>query len=197
MTGLRIEQGPESTRKKTLAIVVVIALIAVVVGLLLLRQGATPTTYGHDVGDVPPDFTLPDTDNVPWNLEAHVGNGKPTLLEFIHPGVPACQSIADDLESMNTDYQGRIEIVSVAVTFEYGGLQNPPTVEGTRDVKAALGSSWTYVVETNGTSVRDAYGIDRVPTFFLIGKDGTIAYIHLGGLNLTALRDAIDAALAR
>ena len=194
---MRVGQGPESMRKKTLAVAVVIALTAVVVGFFLLRQGGTPTTYVHDVGDVPPDFTLPDTDNVAWNLEAHVGNGKPVLLEFIHPGAPACQSIADDLESMNTDYQGRIEIVSVAVTFEYGGPQNPPTVEGTLDVRAAWESTWTCVVEVDGTAVRGAYGIDRLPTFFLIGKDGRIAYIHLGGLNLAALRSATDAALAR
>ena len=35
------------------------------------------------------------------------------------------------------------------------------------------GSSWTYLYDSSG-SVMNAYGVNATPTFFIIGKDGSV-----------------------
>ena len=142
-----------------------------------------------------PDFTLNDTVGTPWHLFAQIRNGKPILLQFMHPECIACQTAAQLLIPIYNNYSQDVEIVSAAVSFEVGCFNNPPTVAMIAAFMTQYGAVWRHVIESPGTQVRDAYGIVAVPTFFLIGKDGGIAYVHQGYGSMNDLVDAMEQAL--
>ncbi len=141
---------------------------------------------------IPPDFTLDDTNGSPWDMYAHIGNGKPILLEFMHPDCHACADVVPSLVEIYNDYSSELELVSVAVTFDVGGFTNPPNASTVSAFMTQYGAVWTHLVESSGTQVRDMYGIVAVPTFFLTGKDGRIACIHVGGGAIDDLVNAIE-----
>jgi len=141
---------------------------------------------------VPPDFTLNDTSGSPWDLYEHIGNGKPILLEFIHPDCHACADVVPSLVEIYNNYSSELELVSVAVTFDVGGFTNPPNASTVIAFMTQYGAVWAHLVESSGTQVRDMYGIVAVPTFFLTGKDGRIACIHVGGGAIDDLVNAIE-----
>ncbi len=189
---------PEATQKKkrgliTAAAVIVVAIV-IIVAFVLMRPAERTTPTGHGLGDTPFDFTLPDTNNVMWNLQSHINNGKPILLEFIYLGATYCGIFASTLDQLQSSYGTRIEIVSISIKLG-GAFSDQPTIEGTAQEKARLGSTWTYLVEVSGTAVRDAYNVTGVPTCFLLGRDGRIAWEHVGVVNYSTLDDQVKAVL--
>ncbi|MGH9944443.1 MAG: peroxiredoxin [Pyrinomonadaceae bacterium] len=69
---------------------------------------------GTDVGDVAPDFTLPDTNNHPWQLSARRGK---TVVLLFYPGdnTPICTTQMCSLRDHWNDYQTTgAEIVGVS-----------------------------------------------------------------------------------
>ncbi len=138
---------------------------------------------GLKVGDVPPDFALTDTNFQQWTLSTHLtdGDNRPILLEFMHPQCSACQSMTPILKQIYDNYAIDLEMITIFVTLEIQGYTNPPTVQMANQFKTTHETYWTYLVETSGTKVRDLYEITGTPTFYLLGKDGKIAYIQVGG----------------
>jgi len=191
-----MEEIPRRKGKKLLAVVVVtIVIVAAAIGALILWRPAATTTSGNGVGDAPYDFTLPDTNNVMWNLQSHIRNGKPILLEFIQLNAAYCRMMAPILDQVQANYNIRIEIVSIAIKFEGGNFQDPPTLVSTAQAKSEMGSMWTYLFEETGTEVRDKYNVTAVPMFFLLGKDGRIAWAHAGAVDYGTLADQVEAIL--
>lgn len=118
---------------------------------------------------------------------------KPVLIEFVHPNASVCLSIGPSMDALQTDYGGNVTIVTIAVAVVPGDPHlGQPTIEKTRLMRQQLGSSWTYLVEISGTKVRDAYVVDGVPMFYLLGSDGKVVYLSKGAAGIPALRAAID-----
>ncbi len=153
----------------------VIVVIVIVLAMVFIPRGLGP-------GDVPPDFTLRDTNSISWNLDAHK-TGKPILLEFMHPDCGACKTMVSILYQFWQSYQADLEIITIAVTLQASGFRNPPTIQMIDELKQAYGPSpWTYLLD-DSTNVRDLYGVVSTPTFYLIGGDGKIAIKHIGTWN--------------
>jgi len=144
---------------------------------------------------VPPDFTLNDTGSSPWNLYTHIASSKPILLEFMHPDCSPCKAAVPSLLGIYNNYSSGLEMVSVAITLEISGFRNPPTAPIVVDFKTQYGAVWTYLVETSGTRVRDLYSVNAIPTYFLIGRDGRIAYKQIGMGAWDVLTSEIEKAL--
>ncbi len=144
---------------------------------------------------IPPDFTLDDTNYSAWNLYTHIRNAKPILLQFIHPDCSACVIATYPLVEIYNNYSPGLELISLAVTMDIPGFQNPPTMDMLIDFKTQYSTNWTYLVETSGTHVRDLYGIISVPKFLLLGKDGRITYVQIGVDSMENLIVEIEKAL--
>lgn len=99
------------------------------------------------------------------------------------------------MNQVQVNYSGAIEIVSIAVTFELQGFTNPPDQLSTSQFKSALGSMWTYLYEEHGTQVKELYNIRGLPTLFLLGKDGRIAWMNAGWVAYQALKEQIESVL--
>jgi hypothetical protein len=142
------------------------------------------------------DFTLPEATSDPpgrsWNLASHLREGKPILLEFMHPGLFASRNFNPTLLSLqNSSYGAEILIVSIAVTTDVPGVTNPPTLGSVQAFAENANASWTFLVETSGTSVRDMYDVVGVPTIFLLQRDGQVAWSHQGSVDYQTLEDQV------
>jgi len=178
-----------------IVLIAVIVVVVVVVAFVLIPRGLR-------VGDTPPDFKL--TENISrqdWNLDIHILDRKPILLEFFHPQCSACitevQTDTSPLRKLYSDYGASVEFVSIAISLEASGFTNPPTFDMVNQFISQHSTPWTYLVETSGTTVRDQYQVTATPTFYLIGTDGKIACIHVGSGDLADVRGAIDSELIR
>jgi cytochrome oxidase Cu insertion factor (SCO1/SenC/PrrC family) len=81
--------------------------------------------------------------------------------------------MAPVLENLYKQYGNNVVFISVA-----GPLQGA-TADDTAKFKTDYGSSWTYLYDSSGT-VMSMYGITGTPTFFIIGKDGSILRTYQG-----------------
>ena len=176
-------KAPARPRGKWIALIAVIVVIVVVLAVVLVPRGLK-------VGDVPPDFELPDIYGAHWSLDTFKSYNKPILIEFMHPQCDACISVAPVLASFYDDYQVNITMVSIAITLEHPGWTNPPTVAQIVKFKQDHSTDFTYLLD-RGTEVRGKYGVDSTPTFFLVRKDGRIGWIYLGAMYYDELRDAM------
>src|ERR1700690_862234 len=135
-------------------------------------------------GTKAPDFTLPivlnrnnnrnnnnnKKDGGEFSLQAALQPG-PVLAAFFKVSCPTCQYTFPYLERIHQAHGGKIAIVGIS--------QNDQ-----RDTAAFLkeyGVTFpTLLDDPNGYAVSNAYGLTNVPTWFLIGQDGTIEISSVG-----------------
>jgi thiol-disulfide isomerase/thioredoxin len=118
-----------------------------------------------------PDFSLPVVGpNGPIGKSVSLSSfrGKVVLLEFMEPWCPHCQNIAPALEQLHNKYGDRVVFISVA------GPWQGATADDTASFITKYGSTWTYVYDSSGTVMNTMYGVQSTPTFFIIGKDGSV-----------------------
>jgi len=170
---------------KWIILVAAIVIVVVVIAFVVLPN---TTLTGKDA----PDFTLPDTAGVPWNLESHKRVGEPILLEFMHPDCGACKSVAPTVLALYDNYGSKLEFVTIAIKLEVEGYRNPPDASMVSTFKTQHGTPWTYLYEGGGsTTVRDRYEVTATPTFYLLDKQGKIVYTQVGTRDYATMRDAI------
>ena len=109
------------------------------------------------------------------------------LLEFMEPWCPHCQNMAPVLEKLYTQYGSNVVFLSVA-----GPYQGATAQDTARFIKD-YGSSWSYVYDSSGSVLRE-YGIISTPTFFIVGKDGSIVAKYRGEQSYDRLAGALTAA---
>jgi len=139
-----------------------------------------------------PDFTLPivsSTGLTGNSLTLSSLRGKVVLLEFMEPWCPHCQHMASVLDSLYSQYgSGNVVFISVA------GPWNGATADDAASFIRNYGTSWMFVYDSSGT-VFNNYGVQATPTFFIIGKDGSISSTLNGEQTSDALSGAISAAI--
>jgi cytochrome c-type biogenesis protein len=86
----------------------------------------------------------------------------------MEPWCPHCQNNEPTLESLYKQF-GSQNVVLVTVAGPWQGATASDTAKFIHD----YGSSWMYLYDSSG-SVMNAYGVNATPTFFIIGKDGSI-----------------------
>jgi len=139
-----------------------------------------------------PDFTLPivSSSGLTGNsLTLSSLRGKVVLLEFMEPWCPHCQHMASVLDSLYSQYgSGNVVFISVA------GPWNGATADDAANFIRNYGTSWMFLYDSSGT-VFNEYGVQATPTFFIIGKDGSISSTLNGEQTSNALSGAIAAAI--
>jgi cytochrome c-type biogenesis protein len=94
------------------------------------------------------------------------------------------------LEKLYEQY-GNSTVVFVSVAGPWQGA----TAQDTAQFIQAYGTTWSFVYDSSG-SVVSQYGVTATPTFFIIGKDGSIAARYEGEQTLDTLTAGLTSALA-
>jgi len=122
------------------------------------------------------DFTLPEVGPNGLNgqsVSLSSFQGKVVLLEFMEPWCPHCQNMAPILDNLYKQYDSNVVFISVA------GPWQGATAQDTAKFVKDYSSNWIYVYDSSGT-VFSKYGINSTPTFFIIGKDGSVYSSYQG-----------------
>jgi len=139
-----------------------------------------------------PDFTLPIVASnglTGQTVTLSSFRGKVVLLEFMEPWCQHCQRMASVLDGLYAQYgKGNVVFISVA------GPWNGATADDTANFIRNYGTSWVNVYDSSAI-VFSNYGIQSTPTFFVIGKDGSISSTFSGEQTSDALSGAISTAI--
>jgi thiol-disulfide isomerase/thioredoxin len=138
-----------------------------------------------------PDFTLPVVSAGGLNgqtVSLSSFRGKVVLLEFMEPWCPHCKNMAPILDSLHRQY-GNASIVFLSVAGPWNGATANDAATFIRN----YGTGWVYVYDSSGTVFAN-YGVSATPTFFIIGKDGSVLRTLQGEQTSNTLSAAISAA---
>ncbi len=159
-----------------------VIIVLAIWGVYSFTQPSQPTqtttaSVRTTTGSGAPDFTLPIVG--PNGLTGQMASlssfrGKVVLLEFMEPWCPHCQNMAPVLDTLYQQY-GPQNVVFLSVSGPWNGATASDAAGFIRNYH----SGWTYVYDSSGTTF-DAFGVTATPTFFIIGKDGTIAVTYPG-----------------
>ena len=140
-----------------------------------------------------PDFTLPIVGSSGLTGQTATLSsfrGKVVLLEFMEPWCPHCQRMASVLDGLYSQY-GSNSVVFISVAGPWNGATSDDAANFIRN----YGTSWVYLYDSSGT-VFSNYGVQSTPTFFIIGKDGSVSATFTGEQTSDALSGAISAAIS-
>ena len=129
-------------------------------------------------GDYPPARIVRDT----AVLSEH--RGQIVVLNYWASWCLACRDEHRALSAVAREYAGR------GVQF-FGPVYNDTPTNAVRWIEAMGGQSYPSLLD-NGSRAAIDYGLYGVPETFFIGRDGTVAYKHVGPVTETLLRRMID-----
>ncbi|OFX15057.1 hypothetical protein A3K71_06870 [archaeon RBG_16_50_20] len=189
-------RGLSKSEKIAIPIILIIAVWAIYSFTQPLPTSTTlqvtyPSTGSVTQSGGAPDFTLPVVG--PNGLTGETVSlssfrGKVVLLEFMVPWCSHCQNMAPVLDSLYAQY-GPANVVFISVAGPWNGATANDAAKFIQD----YGTNWVYVYDSSGT-VFSSYGVNSTPTFFIIGKSGSISSTYAGEQPLDTLSKAISAA---
>jgi thiol-disulfide isomerase/thioredoxin len=153
-------------------IVGIVILILIVWVVYTLSQPAP-----HPVSSAAPDFTLPIVDQnglTGQMVTLSSFRGRVVLIEFMVPWCPHCQNMVPILEALYQQY-GPQNVVFLSVSAPWNGA----TANDAAGFIRSYHSTWVYVYDSSGTTF-SKYGVTGTPTFFILDKNGQIAYTYQG-----------------
>ncbi len=121
-------------------------------------------------GKMAPDFTLEGVDGKSHSLAAALKNG-PVLLAFFKISCPVCQFTFPYIERLFEKY-GNSKVTVWGVSQD--------DAQDTLEFCKEFDVSFLQLIDANGYSVSNRYGITNVPSLFLIGTDGRICISETG-----------------
>lgn len=126
---------------------------------------------GKNVGDVAPNFTLPDKDNNEVRLKNY--RGKVVMLEFWSSNCSKCQSEMKDMEIVWHKYRGSGKFVIIGVSLDSfeDAWRNYIT---STETGSGYPRDWIQVWNRLKDVAANSYGVDGTPSRFLIDKNGVI-----------------------
>jgi thiol-disulfide isomerase/thioredoxin len=114
--------------------------------------------------------------------------GKVVLVDFWATWCGPCQVEAPLLNEIYKSHQAAgLVIVGIA----------PDTAGDIQKFQQRFGYRWPQVTEVSDGVIHRLFRIEGYPAHFLIGRDGTIAAVQLGGIDGTPFVNAITTALRR
>ncbi len=117
-----------------------------------------------------PAFALQGTDGKIVNLADALKRG-PVVAAFFKVSCPTCQFTAPFLERLHETYGGD--------KFTLWGISQDDAAD-TREFNQEFEVEFPTLIDDEGYSVSNQYGITNVPTVFLISPDGTIRESSVG-----------------
>jgi len=121
-------------------------------------------------GNTAPEFSLKSLDQKEYSLRALLERG-PVVAAFFKISCPVCQFTFPFLERLHQRYG------SSGTTFL--GISQDDT-RATKSFTAEYGVTFPLVLDTDGYSVSNGYGLTNVPTIFLIEPDGKVKVSSMG-----------------
>jgi peroxiredoxin len=121
-------------------------------------------------GDKAPNFELKDLDGKRLSLQQSLKRG-PVLAAFFKASCPVCQFTFPFLERLFQAY------ASDRTTF---WAISQDDARDTREFCAEYGVSFPALLDDDGYSASNDYGITNVPTYYLIAPHGTVQVDSVG-----------------
>jgi peroxiredoxin len=116
-----------------------------------------------EVGAHAPDFRMKDLNGQTLTLKEVLGS-RPALLAFFKVSCPVCQYTFPFLQRLHEGGEG------IAI---FGVSQDPPAA--TREFNREFGLTFPTLLDEGAYAVSNAFGIDSVPSLFLIEPDGAVS----------------------
>jgi thiol-disulfide isomerase/thioredoxin len=155
--------------------------------IALRRLAETLPNYSNiKRGDRVPALTLTDIAGKKHSLAEY--RGKVVLVDFWSVGCGPCRVEAP---LMNQFYDAHR-----SAGFEIVGIA-PDAGDAIREFQRQFGYAWPQVTEAYDGEAHRRFRIDGYPTHFLIGRDGTVAAVGIGGIDGTSFLDAMATALKK
>jgi peroxiredoxin len=139
------------------------------------------------VGDVAPDFSIKTLDGNPLKLSDY--RGKLVLLDFWATWCGACVAELPNIKEANDHFAKTGQVQFISLSMDDGPFEPKAYVDehGYNWAQGFIGS-----FETDPVTKR--YGIEAIPSVWLIGKDGKVIDKNLRG---ERVKEAIEKALAK
>lgn len=158
--------------KRALLLVAVISSLAILTYVKLWAGGspagstqpANLLKTAPQVGFRAPDFQLTGLDGKKYSLDGM--RGKPLVINFWASWCPPCRLEAPELVKLYNQYQGRLEILAINLTFQ-------DSLEDMRAFVDESGVTFPVLLDKEG-AVTKAYQIQGIPTAFFVNKEGVI-----------------------
>ena len=133
------------------------------------------------VGAVAPDFVLQLLNGREFRLSEQLANG-PLVLAFYKASCPTCQFTFPYLQRIYSELGDRAKYRIVGIS------QDDPAE--THEFVDHFGIGFDVAIDDHPYLVSSTYGLEFVPTVFLIGKDGKIQLSDYGFSKATLLEIA-------
>ncbi|MDV2683322.1 TlpA disulfide reductase family protein [Alkalihalophilus lindianensis] len=165
-------------RKRTLIVLVIAFVLAVVTTLSMDRQ-----EVGNEVGMIAENFELPTNDGHQSEFSEY--EGRVVVLNMWASWCEPCRDEMPDLMSLQDDYNSQgLDVVTVNMqTYERTLNDAPEFIE-------EMGLTLPVFFDEDGV-VSDRYGIRVLPTSFIIDRDGEIKHVIAGEVNYQMLEELI------
>jgi peroxiredoxin len=124
------------------------------------------SSHGAAGDDLPADFTLQGLDGHPVSLSQFRGE-KPVLLVFWATWCPECEAAIPEINALHGAPAGQ-KLQILALDFRETREKVAATVKS-RDIR------YPVLLDERGQVAR-AFGVIGIPTYILIGREGTIVY---------------------
>lgn len=111
-----------------------------------------------------PEFALETVAGGAESLAAILGRG-PALLAFFKVSCPVCQMTFPFLDRLHRQAGGKLQILGVS----------QDNAADTREFNRECGVSFPVLIDRRGYPASNAFGIDTVPSLFLVEPDGKIS----------------------
>lgn len=169
-------------------LVLPVVLVALVVAYVGIKKQQPPT--GIEKGNAAPTFNLARYSGGTVSLEDL--RGKVVMLNFWATWCVPCVAEMPSLTGVARDYESK-GFVFLAIN-----LDEPQTAReqvGLFVAQVAPGLAQSVVFADASSTV--AYGVEDLPTTYLIGRNGRILTSHIGYVSQSLLRKEIESALGR
>jgi cytochrome c biogenesis protein CcmG, thiol:disulfide interchange protein DsbE len=179
-----------SEKPRRLLLLLPLAVFVALAALFLMQL-----LSGRDVAEIPsaligqaaPETNLPPLEGMALpGLDSKNFAGKVTLVNVWASWCAPCREEHPLLLALSQDKR-----------FSIAGLNYKDTPENARRFLGGLGNPYAAIgVDTSGRTAID-WGVYGVPETFLVGKDGRIAFKHVGPLTEQAVTDALIPAIEK
>lgn len=136
------------------------------------------------VGDVAPDFTLPNF-MVEEDISLSDYAGKKVILNFFVSWCPYCQQEAPDLEKIHKEFGSEVEVLTINLT---ASEEKPEDI----DKYIYDHGVTTPVLLDFDSEVLTKYNIESTPTNYFINEDGTISHIATGAISYKDMKEILN-----